>query len=482
MKKTMSIIIVLASLLLTSCASATPAGSTELSWITSVISTTASAQVGTSATAGTTQTESTSMTTQKTGGTTPSEPFLPSGYVCVTSSAFETRSKVMLKDFKGFQALYYYSKADGEFYPFCFDPFCNHKRNGDQSPGCLAAVLLYNGAYYQSVSYINSRIYFPWRGSIYSCSEFATDLRLEIELEKFESAKQYSEAINSGGVTREIFQNFFCSDDSIFFNYVDPNGEVGWYKYDTSTQQLKRMNDDLKALGDSLGVELVVSDIAFGYIYMFGYKNAYKNQYGELEGDFAGGYICDLNLKNAIKTEEKNETYTLFRMSDGILRKDKSRYGGTSNYDVILLKSDGTVETFIKDVRNTLGLPSAKLLYYVDGYFYFVSLVRQTVGYVYYWRGYELQETNGDGNLYRYNVKTGKVETVFSCGGTDHFDILHVEFVDMNERIALITSQTEVETEEMHNGMPVVEGRHEIIKCHLDENGIVESFEIVEID
>ena len=62
MKKVLSIITILASLLLTSCASTEPAESTEISWKTSIISTTASAQTASTATAATASTAATAGT------------------------------------------------------------------------------------------------------------------------------------------------------------------------------------------------------------------------------------------------------------------------------------------------------------------------------------------------------------------------------------------------------------------------------------
>ena len=483
MKKLLSIIIAFATLLLVSCASDDPAESTE-PWITSIISTTASAattQTAASSTAGTNAsettvpTETTTATSSTQGGATPIEPFTPSGYSSNGTGGVETRSKVIFSG-NGNDGTVYYSKADGEFYPFCFDPFCEHPLSFQTESHCLARMTssLNHHTMGSSMFYLNSRIYFVYWGSIYSCSEYATDLRLELELEHFDSRADYVANLKRAGNSL-IFDDLAGFGDYLFFKYIDPDGSVSFYRYDVVKRQKKRLDDDLHALEEKLGLKLVPSGIIDNYIYLYAYDG---------ERNFVRGYVCDYDLKNEIPTEEKSDAWHLFHTDRGIYVRDYSRYKNNGNnqtsYDLTLVKPDGTVETVVKDVYGSFKGNQSSLICITENYVYFINTKGTKIGYVKNFHGVIECIPNTDGKLYRYDMKTGKKEVVFDGALDDFYEIEAIRYLNEEEKIALLYSQTRVKTDEMYEGEPVYEWVNMILKCRLDENGIVESFEIVD--
>ena len=324
--------------------------------------------------------------------------------------------------------------------------------------------------------YLNSRIYFVYWGSIYSCSEFATDQRLELEVEHFDTKADYSANLKRAGNSL-IFRNIAGYGNYLFFNYVDPDGTVSWYRYDVVKRQKKRMDDDLRALEEKLGLKIVLSGIINNYIYLYAYDS---------DGKFVCGYVCDYDLKNEIKTEEKSDAWQLFYADWGIYVQDYSSYKNTgisqTSYDLVLVKPDGTLETVVKDVYSTFGGSKTAPIFVTERYIYFVDTKGPKIGYERDWHGVKECIPYTNGKLYRYDPKTGKKEVVFNGVLDDFYEIDRVEYINLEERIALLYSQTHVKTDEMYEGEPVYEWINMILKCHLDENGIVDSFEILDME
>ena len=224
MKKVICFIIILVSLFLASCGGNVPIETTEKS----TMSTTA---------------------TSENEQTTP-EVFVPSGYRLTTLKTIETRSKVLLLDKTvGKQAVVmYYSKADGEFYPFCFDPLCDHEnfeKNRFRTK-CIGAMMYDTMRALpssDSVYYINSRLYFVFFDKIYSCSEIATDLRVEVSFsDKMDYYDQMIEYIKNGtnmsGNYYLPIQSFAYDGNILLFIRADENGNLNQYAYDTVSKKL----------------------------------------------------------------------------------------------------------------------------------------------------------------------------------------------------------------------------------------------------
>ena len=424
MKKFLSIIIALATLLLVSCASTTPAESAEPSWITSIISTTASAQeattaaTGTVATAGTNSTTATPAATTATsstsGGAVPVESFKPSGHGTNHYDDIETRSKVMLLNLGG--VLYYYSKADGELYPFCFDPFCEHHYLRDALK-CTAVMTSgrRSSGLRPFIFFINSRFYFIYMGTLYSCSEFATDKRVEIEFEHFDSVMDFNEATKNHrvGLDVSLFSDFYACGNYLFFKYIDPDGKIVWYRYDVVKRQQKKMDDDLHALEEKLGFQLVLNYIIDNYVFFYAY---------DADGKFVSGYVCDGNLENGVMTEEKYETWPLFNTENGLYRQDFTKYkaanapndtSARSSYDIIVVRPNGKVETVMSNVFTIMGGSGFKPEYINDKYIYFSQIKTEKIGYQKGSRGYQECTPSNKGTIFRYNLETGKKETFY---------------------------------------------------------------------
>lgn len=482
MKKFLSIIIILASLLLVSCASTTPAESTEPSWITSIISTTASAQIGTTAAAATAATVGTTATTAvptpttatettKIEPVTPQTPFVPSGYSSY-GEMIEMRSKVL---FIAYNALYY-SKADGELYYFCFDPFCDHTH---KSQNCIARKIAFNGdAMGAHMFYLNSRVYFFNMGSLYSCSEFATDLRLELELAHFSSIEDYAFKENRGGASY-LFKECAGYGNYLFFDYIEPDGSVSWYRYDVVKRQKKKMNDDLHALEEKLGYTLVKNGMTDGHIYFYAYDENEK---------FVGGYVSDFDLENIVKTEEKNEIYRMFYTANGIYCADYTGYrkpseiSVRSSFDIVLLKPDGKVEMIVKDAYGKMKSSNIILSYINDDYIYYHNNTAKEIGYAYSPRGYTEASVNSNGKVLRYNIKTGKVDVWLDTNGDDYFETFIIEYINEKDNVAVVYTMAFIDMNEVYNGKKVYKLINAILTCHLDSNGIADSFEFVDKD
>ena len=501
MKKFLSIIIALVTLLLVSCASTTPAESAEPSWITSIISTTASAQEATTATPWTsaeptvyTHTEATTATTATTstqGAITPTSPFVPSGYMSVDCRSLETKSKVIIGDYSGtryytMRAAYYYSKADGEFYPFCFDPFCEHKpyKFGSDSISCIGSALLF-GNRTSEIYYYNSRIYFVFDGTIYSCSEFATDLRKEIVMEdlSYLSKEEYYKRRN-----QNLLNHMTGDSGSLFFNYINPDGKMIWYRYDTKTKNLIDMTEKINATAEKMGIVLYPSDVAGGHIFMYG---------GKTEYNLSWNYVADLDLNEIHVYDDYGILETLFETDDGLIMQASYKsevfdiypdidYGERSlvlpdgrNYDVILMKTDGTVETLIKDARKTFGFKDTYLNYINDKYIYFGNVSNEKIGLEQTPRGIMDLIASFNGKIYRYDRITGEIDVFFESGD-DFCDFRSIEYVNEEENVAIIKSQIYMDTHNDTDGERVFVYDTYILKCHLDSKGVVDGYEIVD--
>ncbi|MBO4429236.1 MAG: hypothetical protein J5832_04710, partial [Clostridia bacterium] len=104
--------------------------------------------------------------TTATNDTPATEPSVLSYWSSSKHAAIEMKSRVLLAGQTG--RLYYYSKADGESYPFCFNPLCQHTYQ-EKCPS-----ILFNHQYSsQNQTYYNeydNRVYFARGQQIYSTS------------------------------------------------------------------------------------------------------------------------------------------------------------------------------------------------------------------------------------------------------------------------------------------------------------------------
>ena len=432
MKKILSLIIILSTLLLVSCASVTPEATTY-NYYTSKITPIATTAARTDATEGTvyviepTEPAETAEATTKEPDVPIADPFSPAGYSMLTTdqTVVETKSKIIMLKYNADVALYY-SKADGEIYPFCFDPFCDHvnwdKKTKKYSTKCAGAMIADTHAAIGNidhVAYINSRIYFVFFDEIYSCSEFATDLRVEVSFSKKRDFYDWVADPNRGSsysTPASPIQQFDVDGNNILFKRVDEKGVIKFYMFDTVSKKLSSISDKLEAANERLGMALYVGAVADGKVFVKGYKDIEK-VYSEdgsaplVIGTLVGTYYTDYDFNEFTEIGDVFFYGTLLKTENGFyntVEKDGKN-------SLVLTDYDGTERVMIDDFEKTLGDIYARIKYMsADGrYFYFVRynesvVVGKNITPI---TQHEQVEKNGTGgHLYRYDTKTGKVE------------------------------------------------------------------------
>lgn len=170
-------------------------------------------------------------------------------------AAVESPSRILL--FHG-GTLWYYSKADGESYRFCFNPLCQHSIKENCSARWFMSHYCRSDGCVYSEKY--NRFYFSRGQNIYSCSFDASDFKLEYSFG--ENGKILSSFQTIELFTYDFFvRRMLIYDDYIYF--IRTNAETGRW-------QLVRLNiknhkiDEMTSADDEwvLGYE-----IANGYIY-----------------------------------------------------------------------------------------------------------------------------------------------------------------------------------------------------------------------
>lgn len=165
-------------------------------------------------------------------------------------SAVETESRVLLVQ-SG--ALYYYSKADGQSYRFCFNPLCQHTVNDN----CTSILFNRSDSMSSTVAYSNelSRFFIVRGQKIYSMSFDASDLKLECSL----------------GEKGDISEFLYHSNDiyrirsySSYIYFIYKNNKTGHnqvFRLNVKNSKLEEMTSGKKEW--AIGYE-----IADGYIYL----------------------------------------------------------------------------------------------------------------------------------------------------------------------------------------------------------------------
>ena len=177
--------------------------------------------------------------------------------------AVEMKSRVLLAGQTG--KLYYYSKADGESYPFCFNPLCPHTGQAN------CPSILFNNQYAaQNQTYYNeynNRVYFARGQQIYSMSFDASDLKLECSLGekgKIDGTASYA----STDIT-----NLFAYEKYLYFMYTnDETGHAQIYRYDTEKRILAAMTSETNEWVQSYM-------LASGYIYVISLEDDLPKYY-----------------------------------------------------------------------------------------------------------------------------------------------------------------------------------------------------------
>lgn len=349
--------------------------------------------------------QATEATTKNNISTTPK---INNKFVHVLSRSIETKSKVLINaDVTGISTLYYYSKADGEFYPFCFDPLCNHK--GKSCIGTLLADYERASIKADHVFFIDDRFYFVSGKKIYSCSEFATDLRVELTFD---------------------FKPYWFGNDGnyLLFTYLDDDGGINNIAYDLNSKKLTNMSEKMAEKEKSLDAVLYTYAYNNKKLYMAAYKNVNKYTLpGELnvyvEGDFEGWYVADYEFNSFSKTDNVPPISYTFKSDDGNV---EVKNNGETSFDIIYYKFDGTVEKIAEKVAvEHHPIP----LYLTDNSYYFWEFDPVVIGYTYdiIFNSKNPRKNNSNGKLYRLDLKTGEIKTVIDDLSIDAFNIIYID-------------------------------------------------------
>lgn len=185
-------------------------------------------------------------------------------------AAVELSSRVILVQTGG---LWYYSKADGESYRFCFNPLCQHKF----ADKCPSALFWHSHSLNSQLVYCeeNNRVYIGRGQKIYSTSFDASDLQLECSLGENGDIAELTYDIS-------YIRNLRCYKNYIYFIYNnDDTGNNQVVRYDIKTKQVQEMTS-------ATDEQIVSYEIASDYVY---FKAV-------LSDNTMGFYTADMDFNN----------------------------------------------------------------------------------------------------------------------------------------------------------------------------------------
>ena len=422
MKRIICFLLIISSLFLTSCAGAEMSANSSLS------------------------------TTSEAQGSDVSEKNV---YTHFINKSIETKSKVIILDpVVETKTLYYFSKVDGDFYPFCFDPFCDHV-NYDvltYRTKCIGTMIKdpFRTGTSAKIFYINSRIYFVFFDKIYSCSEIATDLRVEVsfsdKMDYYEKMTEFIKSASAGGtsVLTDSFyypiQSFERDQNTLLFIRIDEEGNIKQYAYDTVSKKLTDLKKKMTEKEKEIGATLYTHSFENGRVYMAAYTNVQKSSAGVglntyVEGDFKGYYVADYAFTFFEKTEYVPPVSFDFYAEDGHVCLNGKNEEKTV-FDIVKIKYDNTNEIL---AENIVFVKTPISLYLTDDsyYFDFTDLVELGVD-ASYGGGRIKRYNNQNGKIYRLNLKTGTIQTVFDDLSYDSFKII---YLDEKKNFGLMTIQ-----------------------------------------
>ncbi|MBO4429421.1 MAG: hypothetical protein J5832_05655 [Clostridia bacterium] len=174
--------------------------------------------------------------------------------------------------------LWYYSKADGESYHFCFDPLCQHSlKNGF----CVSRLFPHLDYTYERCVYSEkyNRFFFARGQNIYSTSFDASDLKLEYS---FGEEGKIDRSLTAGEMNQydNYISNLKIYGDYLYFRRANDDFGV-WQiiRYDIRTQKIAEMTPDtgewitsyaivddyiyFKTLGDGWKIRFFTTDLDF---------------------------------------------------------------------------------------------------------------------------------------------------------------------------------------------------------------------------
>ena len=259
--------------------------------------------------------------------------------------------------------VYYYSKADGKAYVYCFDPLCEHK-DGYCMANSSTAEALFN---FGRTFFINNRFYYHTGfGQIISFSFDGTDKKIEYdgEYEEFEIPGNFWGHCMSAG-------HYIYID---LYSYASEDGKAHTLRFNVETGE---MEDLTEKTGNYIWPTFLYNGMIYGYDEGVGFLKA------------------DLDLNSCEEIEKVPYTsncfgscfYGIVRDQDGIIK--------VRAYD---MKTESAEYYEIPGLENP-----AKVLCVDENYIYFYQRENIYLGDRWYKDELKPFEKTNNGSLYRVN-------------------------------------------------------------------------------
>ena len=293
-------------------------------------------------------------------------------------ASVELASRVLLVKTGG---IWYYSKADGESYPFCFNPLCRHTFQEK----CTMIYFNHTNCLTSQVVYCeeNDRVYIGRGQKIYSMSFDASDVRLECSLGENGDLSEMT-------YNTDLIRNLRCKDKYLYFIYNnDLTGNEQVIRYDIETKKLKEMTS-------ATDENIIAYEIADNYIY---FRMVRSN-------NESGYFVSDLDFNNK-KLDNNPITPVLGGMTMDVY--DGEYFYGKDNKVGYYKHNPITGEkTLISE--DSIITNSAMILAVHDGYVYFSPFAKNEAYSTYYNSVYRISDD-------------GKIEKVFDMPEMEIFSL-----------------------------------------------------------
>lgn len=296
----------------------------------------------------------------------------------------------------------YYNKLDGETYPLCFDPLCEH------GLGCITLIFSGCPGIY---SQLDNRIYCSRGDCIYSMDFNGSDLKLEIAF------SDKGKNLNDIKDNASNIDNLAFYDNYLFFLLPEYNEDLGkynnsLYRYNISTKEFKNISNKEPNL---LIRTYCLSE--YGNIYVIGVNE-----------DSYSLYCYDLNFENKeiipIMPDANhmyNTTQKLYTVvqEDYVYYADKNKYYPTNNYISCVDFKDNS----ITKITDNYAIPNYTIMYkskgeivilYADNDYVYYSICDDFVVHTHINKYEKEQYTlNSNHTIYKCTISNLKNEIVF---------------------------------------------------------------------
>ena len=276
--------------------------------------------------------------------------------------------------------LWYYSKANGESYHFCFDPLCRHSlKNGF----CVSRLFPHLDYTYERCVYSEkyNRFYFARGQNIYSTSFDASDLKLEYS---FGEEGKIDRSLTSGEMLQyeNRISDLKSYGDYLYFRrQSDEFGIWQIVRYDIRTHKTEEMTPDkgewitsyaivddyiyFKTLGDGWEIRFFTTDLDFKERHEVDDSISIAASNSSVEV-YYGGYFYERNVNIVDGAETDGELYRINPLTGEktlVAKDDRLRIGSTqilcADKDGVYFSADerfvtGTVETSIEGLHDVV--------------------------------------------------------------------------------------------------------------------------------